>query len=220
MYILYGGGVTRALGPQMVLEEGNLPYELRKEDITKQEHRAEAFVKLNPAGYIPALITPEGDVLHEAAAIMLYLADRHGLTDLAPATDDPLRGVFLSRLFYFTNDVQPSFKRTYYARRYALRDEDTAAVAAQSEAMVRDRWQVIEDQLAANGPYQLGERFSLLDIHLAMWAAYGFRKPGDLLDAMPASKVLFDRVMARPKCGALLQALMDEIAGFRQTMKR
>jgi len=220
MYILYGGGVTRSLGPQLVLEEGNLAYELRKIDITKQEHRAEAFLKLNPAGYVPALATPEGDVLHEAAAIMLYLADRHGLTDLAPSVDEPLRGVFLSRLFYFTNDVQPSFKRTYYARRYALRDEDTSAVAAQSEAMVRERWQVIENQLAANGPYQLGERFSLLDLHLATWAAYGFRKPADLLDDMPASKALFERVMARPKCGELIKALMDEIAGFRKTMKR
>jgi glutathione S-transferase len=220
MYILYGGGVTRALGPQMVLEEGNLSYELRKIDITKQEHRSETFLQLNPAGYVPALVTPEGDVLHEAAAIMLYLADRHGLSDLAPAVDDPRRGIFLSRLFYFTNDVQPSLKRTYYARRFALREEDTAAVAAQSEALARDRWQVIENQLSARGPYHLGKRFSLLDIHLAMWAAYGFRKPGDLLDDMPASKVLFDHVMARPKCGALLQALMDEITGFRQATKR
>jgi glutathione S-transferase len=220
MYILYGGGVTRALGPQMVLEEGGIPYELRPVDIVKQEHRSETFLKINPAGYVPALITPEGDVLHEAAAIMLYLADRHGLTDLAPAIDDPQRGVFLSRLFYFTNDVQPSMKRTYYAARYALRTDDVAAVAAQSEGMVRERWQVLENQLAAAGPYHLGERFSLLDLHLAMWAAYGFRKPADLLDDMPASKKVFDRVMARPKCGPLIQALMDTVMEFRRNMKR
>ncbi len=188
MYIFYGGGVTRALGPQMVLEEGGLPYELRMVDIVKGEHRSESFRQLNPAGYVPAPITPEGDVLHEAAAIMLYLAGRHGLTNLAPPVDDPQRGVFLSRLFYFTNGVQPSLKRTYYASRYALRKEDTAAVASQSEAMVRERWQVIENLLAVKGPYHLGKRFSLLDLHLAMWAAYGFREPVDLLDEMPASR--------------------------------
>ncbi len=33
MYILYGGGVSRAVGPQMVLEEAGLAYELREVDI-------------------------------------------------------------------------------------------------------------------------------------------------------------------------------------------
>ena len=78
MYILYGGSITRSLAPQMVLEEGSLAYTLREIDIDAGEHRGEAFLEINPAGYVPALVTPEGHVLHEAAAIMLYLADRHG----------------------------------------------------------------------------------------------------------------------------------------------
>jgi len=131
MYILYGGGFSRALGPQMVFEEAGLPYELRVVDIDGQEHRGADYKKLNPAGYVPALVTPEGDVLHEAAGIMLYLADRHNLNELAPLAHDPERGIFLSKLFYFTNDVQPSMKRFYYARRYALRDEDVHAFRQQ-----------------------------------------------------------------------------------------
>lgn len=215
MYILYGGNVTRALGPQMVLEEGGLPYELREIDIAAGEHRGEAFLELNPAGYVPALVTPEGDVLHEAAAIMLHLADRHGLTGLAPAADDRRRGVFLSKLFYFTNDVQPSLKRAYYPRRYAPRDADAGVVAAKSEAMALERWRVLDDWLADNGPFHLGERFSLLDLHMAMWACYGFREPGDLLDDMPACRRLFDLCRARPVSGPMLQGLMDGIREWR-----
>lgn len=217
-YILYGGGFTRALGPQMVLEEGGLPYELRQVDIARGEHRRPDFLALNPAGYVPALVTPEGDCLHEAAAIMLYLADRHRLADLAPAPDEAQRGVFLARLFYFTNDVQPSLKRTYYAHRYALRREDEAAVRAQSEAMARARWQVLEDGLATAGPYHLGERFSLLDLHLAMWSAYGFRRPLDLLDDMPACRRLFDLVRARPLAGPLLDGLVALMAARRNSV--
>ena len=101
MYKLYGGTFTRALAPQMVLEEAGLPYELHAVDMASGEHRGEEFLKLNPAGYVPALTTPEGDVLHEAAAIMLYLTDRHELEDLAPQVDAPQRGGFLSKLFYF-----------------------------------------------------------------------------------------------------------------------
>ena len=84
MYILYGGDFTRASLVQWMLEEGRIQYELRKIDILKGEHRSAEFLALNPAGLVPVLITPEGDVLSEAAALMLHLADRHQLTDLAP----------------------------------------------------------------------------------------------------------------------------------------
>ena len=50
------------------------------------------FLAINPAGHIPVLITPEGDALYEVAALMVYLADRHQLSNLAPAVSDPLRG--------------------------------------------------------------------------------------------------------------------------------
>ena len=100
MYILYGGDFTRAVLVQWVLEEGNLDYELRKIDLAKGEHRAAEFLAINPAGLVPVLITPEGEAVYEAAALMLYLADRHQLTELAPAVTDPLRGLFLSAVFH------------------------------------------------------------------------------------------------------------------------
>jgi glutathione S-transferase len=55
---------------------------------------------------VPVLITPDGDALYEVAALMVYLADRHQLTELAPAVTDPRRGVFLSTVFYIAGDIQ------------------------------------------------------------------------------------------------------------------
>jgi glutathione S-transferase len=219
MYILYGGGFSRALAPQMVLEEAGLPYELRVVDLDGQEHRGAEFRKLNPAGYVPALITPEGDVLHEAAGIMLYLADRHGLDELAPLVSDPKRGIFLSKFLYFTNDIQPSLKRFYYAHRYALRKEDIANVRAQSRDMACERWQILEDWLTANGPFHLGERFSLADLHLAMWTAYGFETPGDMAEIFPATGRIFAHVKGRPKSGPLLTGLLDLMVARRERQR-
>jgi glutathione S-transferase len=51
MYVLYGGGVTRALGPQMVLEEGAIPYELKIVDELKGEHRTPEYLALILAVY-------------------------------------------------------------------------------------------------------------------------------------------------------------------------
>ena len=81
MYVLYGGDFTRSTLVQWVLEEGKIDYELRKVDILNGEHRSAEFLAINPAGLVPVLITPDGDALHEVAALILYLADRHALTD-------------------------------------------------------------------------------------------------------------------------------------------
>jgi glutathione S-transferase len=89
MYILYGGDFTRATLVQWVLEEGDIEYELRKIDIQNGEHRSADFLAINPAGLVPVLITSDGDALYELAALMLYLADRHQLTELAPPSTDP-----------------------------------------------------------------------------------------------------------------------------------
>ena len=106
MYILYGGHFTRALITEMVMAEGGIPYELRNVDIVAQEHRRPEYLAINPAGWVPALVTPEGATLYETPAINLYLAERHGLTHLAPAPGDPDRGIFLSGLFSVTGDLE------------------------------------------------------------------------------------------------------------------
>jgi glutathione S-transferase len=205
MYSLYGGRFTRSVGPQMVLEEAGLPYELREVDILTDEHRSAAFLAVNPAGYVPALVTPEGQVLHEAAAIMLYLADRHGVEELVPPPGAPERGPFYSKLFFLTNDVQPAMKRYYYPHRYSTDEGDTPRIKARAREMAMERWKVVDDHLAAHGPYHLGLRYSLVDLYMAMWAALGFEPPDALLPRFPAVRACYDLVAARPRISALLK---------------
>ena len=220
MYILYGGGVSRSVGPQMVLEEAGLDYELREIDIAAGEHRTAAFLAINPAGYVPALTTPEGETLHEAAAIMLYLADRHGLDDLAPPPGDPLRGRFYSRLFFHTNDIQPAQKRCGYPERYAVDPDHIPRVREAAREAARERWRVLDGYLAAGGPYHLGERFSLVDLYMAMWVNYGVAAPRDMAEELPAVGACFARVMARPKSAALLDAVIAKIAAWQEAKDR
>tara|TARA_B100000676_G_scaffold311811_1_gene383195 strand:+ start:16332 stop:17006 length:675 start_codon:yes stop_codon:yes gene_type:complete len=215
MYILYGGGFSRALAVQMVLEEADLDYELRDVDMDGGEHRGAEFLKLNPAGFTPALVTPEGPVLHEAAGIMLYLADHHALEDMAPLPGDPLRGVFLSKFFYFTNDVQPCVKRLGYPHRYSLKEGDEKLVRRHARARLIERLGVLESWLTDNGPWHLGDRFSLADLHLALWAAYGIETTSTIVDMFPAIGRVRAGVLERPKSGPLLQGLLDLMDGRR-----
>lgn len=70
-----------------LLEEMNAPYEdifLKKE---KGETDTAEYRKLNPLGRVPTIV--DGDiVMHESAAICLYLADKYGKGKLAPLEAD------------------------------------------------------------------------------------------------------------------------------------
>ena len=213
MYVLYGGAFTRALMVEMVLAEGDIAYELRAVDIVKQEHRAPAFLAVNPAGWVPALVTPEGETLYETPAINLYLAEHHGLIHLAPRVDEPERGAFLSGLFYLTDEFEPALKRYFYPHRTVLRSEDAPAMRHKSLGEALERLEVIDRRLQAAGPYHLGERFSLVDLTMAYWAAC--LEPAGRLAAFPAVQRCAAQVIDRPKLRAKfakLKAGMDDYA--------
>lgn len=216
-YILYGGGVARDIVVRMVLQEGDIPHEVRFVDGVTGQHRTDEFLKMNPAGYIPALITPAGDVLFEAAAIMLHIAEAHELTELVPMPGDPDRGRFLSWLFYHTSEIQPAFKRWFYPHRFStLGAAGRDKIMDRAHEMLLDRWSVLDKELQAKGPYHLGERFSVLDMHMAMWACYGMRDTNDIIDAFPGVREVVERVIARPKSGHELVKLREEITRWRE----
>ena len=210
-YILYGGGVTRALGPQLVLEEGGLSYELRTLDEHKNEHRTPEYLALNPAGFIPALVTPDGLVLHEAAAIMLFLAENHVLAHLLPEMGKGFKGLFLSRLFFQTNDIQPAVRRFFKPEQYVMDKAAIPSVKSAAQASAMERWSVYNGFLERNGPYAIGDRFTLADLHMTLWAAYGLDHPSSVLDTFPAVQRCFELTVARPKVRPLVAKLQSDM---------
>jgi len=83
-YTLYGGSKNRGLRVMWCLEELEQSYELIDLKLFEGEQRSEAFLKLNPAGKVPALIDhgardEQGEplVVTESCAILTYLAEKH-----------------------------------------------------------------------------------------------------------------------------------------------
>lgn len=217
MYILYGGDFTRAALVQWVLEEGKLEYEFRKIDIVKGEHRAAEFLAVNPAGLVPVLITPEGEALYEVAALMLYLADRHRLTELAPPVTDPLRGLFLSAVFHIASEIQAEMKRFHFPHRFSLRTEDNVAIQELAKALVVSRLEVVNIRLARRGPYILGTRFSLADFYLCFWIAYLDR--AGVCRRLPSIAKLYDLVRSRPGATPYLEETEKMADAYAELMK-
>ena len=216
MYIVYGGKFTRTLMVEMVMAEIGIACELRSVDTAKREQLSVAYLEINPAGWVPTLITPEGDRLYETAAINLYLAERHGATHLAPSIGDSARGLFLSGLFYLTDELEPAIKRYFFPHRYGDGEAHAPAVKTRAFEACRHCLRVIDGRLAANGPYHLGERFSLVDIVMTHWAV-NFEEPC-LLDDLLAVRHCTKLVSERPPLVPLFEkqrAWMEEFYALR-----
>jgi glutathione S-transferase len=218
VYILYGGDFTRAPLVQWVLEEGGIQYEFRRLDILKGEHRASEFLAVNPAGLIPVLITPEGEALYEVAALMVYLADRHQLTDLAPAVTDPCRGLFLSAVFCIAGDIQAEMKRFHFPHRYSLNREDDATVQNMAKQLILSRLDVMNARLAKSGPYVLGARFSLADFYLSFWVAY--LDCDGVCKQFPSIARVYDLVRSRPSAGPYIEETEKAAAAYAEMMSK
>jgi glutathione S-transferase len=217
MYILYGGDFTRSTLVQWVLEEGKIEYELRKIDIQNGEHRSAKFLAINPAGLVPVLITPDGEALYEVAALMLYLADRHHLTELAPPPTDPVRGLFLATVFHIASDIQGEMKRFHFPHRFSLRREDNVGIQELAKSLVLSRLSVMNTRLARRGPYVLGNRFSLADFYLIFWVAYLDRETA--CKQCPSIAMLYDLVRSRPSVVPYLEETERTADAYAEMMK-
>jgi hypothetical protein len=114
LYILHYAPDNASLIIRLVLEEAGLPYRTALADRAIRAQDSAAYLKINPAGLIPALETPVGPIF-ETGAILLWLADKH---DLGPKPDACSSGDFLKWLFFISNTAHADLRRIFYSGLY------------------------------------------------------------------------------------------------------
>ena len=87
MLTLYYATNTCALASHIALEELGAAYDTRLVDFATAEQTKLDYLRINPKGRVPALVTDRG-VLTETPAILAYIAQTHPAARLAPL-DDP-----------------------------------------------------------------------------------------------------------------------------------
>jgi glutathione S-transferase len=98
MITVYGAPPTRALRVCWMLEELNVPYEIRSVNFQTRFEDKE-FMAVSPAGSVPAI--RDGDTqLIESCAILEYLGAKYGPTPLAPTQTDPQYPAYMSYLHF------------------------------------------------------------------------------------------------------------------------
>jgi len=74
---------------------------------------------------------------------------------------------------FLTNTIQPDILMYYYPDRYTTDSDGGAAVKEAAENRLIEFYSLIDDHLAAAGPYLLGETFSAADYYLLMVSRWG-----------------------------------------------
>lgn len=179
MYTLHYYPENANLAPHMLLEELGVEYQLKMVDRVSNAQKSDEYLKLNPAGRIPALI--DGDMaIFESAAIILHLVDQHPTSNMAPAVGTQDRAKFYQWLIFLTNSLQEELMIWLYPERLAGDDEAAEAIVQRaSEHRASDYLDVIDNHLEHNGPYFLGHQVSAADLYLTMLAhwASSMKKP-------------------------------------------
>jgi len=151
----YHSPQSRSSGVKVLLEELGAPYDLEVLNTKVGEQRGAAYLAVNPAGKVPAILD-RGELVTEQAAIFIHLADRFPEKGLAPAIGGPLRGSYLRWMVYYGSCFEPAV-----VDRAMKREPGTRAMSPYGDYDLVMR--TVVEQLRA-GPYLLGTRFSAADI--------------------------------------------------------
>jgi glutathione S-transferase len=187
------------LAPHVVLEEIGAPYELVQVDKQGDAHKSAAYLALNPNGQIPVLV--DGDlVLYEAAAICLYLADKHPSAKLAPEVGDPARAHLYKWLVWSTNTLQAMLMHYFYPERMVSdgNADGAADVKRRAEARIRPMLDQLDAQLASHrGEWLLASGYSVADAFVLMLGRWT-RMQERPARSLPHLGPYLARMLARP----------------------
>ncbi len=207
MYRLHYTPDAASLVVRIVLTELDQPVEMVLLDKAAGAQDTPAYRRLQPLGLVPSLETPDGPMF-ETAAILLWLADRHG--GLAPLPTSPARADFLKWLIFTNNSVHTTLLQLFYPDRVAGPDCVPQVIAAARVRM--DGFLRLLDQTVAQSPaWAAVDHPSILGHYIGMlirWLQYG--GPGDAahfpLPDYPALRAMLLGLEQRPAALAAAQA--------------
>lgn len=147
------------------LEELELPYEVRRIDLSAGEQKEEWFVAINPNGRIPAIIDHDAGAMRvfESGAIMLYLAEKTGKL-LGDDAEDRWRAI--QWLMFQMGGVGPMMGQANVFSRYAPEKIPYAIERYQRES--RRLFEVLDRRLAEHA-YLAGASYTIADIANFAW---------------------------------------------------
>lgn len=162
--IFYYAPKTVSVAAHIALEEAGASYEARRLNFSITEQRSDDYLKVNPKGRVPALVTKDG-IITETPAILAYLAQIYPERNLAPL-DNPFQFAKMQEFnCYLCATVHVAHAHKIRGNRWA---DDAAAIEAMKKKVpqtMSECFRLIENDMLLT-PWVLGTEYSVADIYL------------------------------------------------------
>lgn len=192
---LYFTPGTCAQAVRIALEEAQAPYTLVRVDFASQQQRSPEYLAVNPKGRVPALVTEHG-TLTETPALLAYVAQRFADARLAPA--DPFGFARMQEFHsYLASTVHIAHAHRPRASRWADEPEAQAAMQRKVPANMTECFTLIERHCLGEGPWVLGEQYSVADGYLFTVASW-LKSDGVDIAQFPKVHAHSQRMAQRP----------------------
>jgi glutathione S-transferase len=197
MKLYYSPGAC-SMAPHIVAREAGHTLDLEKVDIpTKKTADGSDFWKINPKGYVPALVLDDGQVITEVGVICQYLADQKPESGLVPKFGTVERYHQMEALNFAATEVHKQIGALFNPKM-------TPEMKEVQLGTIERRLNSLEKMLDGRS-YVMGKNFTAADAYLFTVLNWTNNLKVDV-SKWPNIKAYIGRVAERPKVQETMKA--------------
>ncbi|XP_050326386.1 glutathione S-transferase 1-like [Bactrocera neohumeralis] len=160
--VLYGLEASPPVrGVLLTLNALDLPYEFIDVDLFAKANKSEEFLKINPAGTVPALLD-DGQAILDSHAIIAYLASKYGKDDSLYPKDLVKRSVVDHRLYF---EASMAFERALRGTTKPIIFDNETNVPQQKIDNIAEVYGIV-NKFLQDHPYVAGDNLTIADLSL------------------------------------------------------
>jgi len=170
MFKLYYAPATCALASHITLAEAGADYATERIDFKVNQQNSPDYLKINPKGRVPALVTDRG-ILTETPAMLAYIAQSFPQAGLAPLDDPFAFAQVQSFNSYLCATLHVAHAHKLRGARWATEESSFADMKRMIPKSVGACFALIERNML-KGPWVMGESYTICDPYLytvALW---------------------------------------------------
>ena len=188
MFKLYYAPGTCALASHIALEEAGASYTTERLDFKSNQQTSPEYLKLNPKGRVPTLVTDHG-ILTETPAMLAFIAQSFPKAKLAPLEDAFAFAQVQAFNSYLCSTVHVAHAHKGRGYRWATDESSFADMKRKVPQTVGACFALIERDML-KGPWVMGEQYTVCDPYLFTLAGW---LGGDSVDLSTLPKVMAHR---------------------------
>jgi glutathione S-transferase len=164
MLKLYYVPGTCALASHIALAEAGAPYTTERLDFKTNQQNSPEYLKINPKGRVPALVTDHG-VLTETPAVLAYVAQTFPQAKLAPLDDTFAFAKVQAFNSYLCSTVHVNHAHKGRGYRWATEENSFADMKSMVSKTMAASFGLIERDML-KGPWVMGDSYTVCDPYL------------------------------------------------------